>query len=260
MVVNVDYTIAPDAIYPEPIRQVGQALAFLDREGKRLGINRDAFVIAGDSAGAQLAAQTANIITSPDYASAVGIAAPIRAGQLRGALLYCGVYDVAQLGDGWFIRTVTWAYSGKRDWRSVAGFERVSVARYVTKAFPPRSSARAMPIRWGRNRTSWPKRCATPACRSRRCSTPPAMRPSWPMNTSSISTRSTDAGPGRVACLVGPAVPSPLTLARHAGVARRCLWRGRAPREGKFETAAAVPHTDPPAASGGRGAGEMKLV
>lgn len=136
-VVNIDYTIAPGATYPTPIRQVGQALAFLDREGARLKINRNALVIAGDSAGAQIAAQMANIVTAPDYAKSVDIAPPVRPDQLRGALLYCGVYDVDQLGSGWFIRTVTWAYSGQRDWRSVPGFERFSVAHYVTKAFPP---------------------------------------------------------------------------------------------------------------------------
>lgn len=142
-VVNVDYTIAPGAAYPTPIRQVARALAFIDRNGEALGVNRRAIVLAGDSAGAQIAAQTANLITSPDYARAVGVAAPIRPGQLKGALLFCGVYDVASLGRGkggvlgWFLGTVTWAYSGKRDWRQARGFERMSVAAYVTSAFPP---------------------------------------------------------------------------------------------------------------------------
>jgi acetyl esterase len=101
-------------------------------------------VLAGDSAGAQIAAQMANLIAVPDYARAAGIAAPIPASQLRGALLHCGVYDVSELGGdkggavlGWFLRTVTWSYSGRRDWRDAAGFELMSVARHVTPAFPP---------------------------------------------------------------------------------------------------------------------------
>lgn len=142
-VINVDYTIAPTAIYPTPVRQVSRALAFLDREGARLGINRDALIIAGDSAGAQIAAQVAGIVTSPDYAASVGFAAPLRPAQLRGALLYCGVFDISQMGGdkggilGWFVNTVTWAYSGKRDWREAAGFERMSVASHLTSGFPP---------------------------------------------------------------------------------------------------------------------------
>lgn len=72
-VANIDYTIAPTAIYPTPIRQVSRALAFLDREGNKLGIDSSAIVIAGDSAGAQIAAQVANIVTSSAYAKSVGI-------------------------------------------------------------------------------------------------------------------------------------------------------------------------------------------
>lgn len=140
--VNVDYTTAPTATYPTPVAQLARALAFVDRESTRLGVNRNAFVLAGDSAGAQIAAQAANIITAPRYAKAVDIAAPIESRQLVGTLLYCGVYDVGRLGEGkgpllnWFVRTATWAYSGERDWREVPGFERMSVVHHVTAAFP----------------------------------------------------------------------------------------------------------------------------
>lgn len=142
-VVNVDYTIAPEAAYPTPVRQVASALAYLDRHAGDLEINRQAFVLAGDSAGAQIAAQVSNLITAPAYAEAVGIDPPIDRTQIRGALLFCGVYDVELLGTdkggvlGWFLTAVTWAYSGSRDWRSVPGFELVSVARHVTAGFPP---------------------------------------------------------------------------------------------------------------------------
>jgi acetyl esterase/lipase len=142
-VVNVDYTIAPGATYPTPVRQVAAALGFIDREGARLGLNRDAIVLAGDSAGAQIAAQTTNVVTSPAYAQAVGIASPLRPAQLKGALLYCGVFDLEAMGTakggvmGWFMRTVTWSYSGDRDWRRVSGFDRFSVARHLTPRFPP---------------------------------------------------------------------------------------------------------------------------
>lgn len=65
IVVNVDYTIAPEATYPAPVRQVNRALAYLSEEHAKLGINADKFVLAGDSAGAQIAAQTAAVIANP---------------------------------------------------------------------------------------------------------------------------------------------------------------------------------------------------
>lgn len=143
VVVNVDYTIAPTATYPTPARQFAKAVAYLDRNAEKLGINGDSYVFAGDSAGSQIAAQLANIVTSPNYARKVGIAAPITVAEMKGALLHCGVFDAAMLNAeaggfaGWFIRTVTWSYSGKRDWRDVPGFETFSVGNYLTPAFPP---------------------------------------------------------------------------------------------------------------------------
>jgi acetyl esterase/lipase len=143
VVVNVDYTIAPTAIYPTPTRQFGQAVAYLDRNAAKLGINGNAFVFAGDSAGSQIAAQLANIITSPDYAEKVGIAAPIDPAKMKGVLLHCGVYDLAMLNPdrggviGWFVRTVTWSYSGSRNWKERPHFKTFSVGDYLTPAFPP---------------------------------------------------------------------------------------------------------------------------
>lgn len=140
--VSVDYSLAPSATYPTPVRQVSRALFFLNGQGGRLGINPDALVIAGDSAGAQIAAQVANVITSPAYAREIGVDVPVAADKLKGALLYCGVYDITKVNHdqggilGWFVRTVTWAYSGERDWRKASGFDRISVARDVTSRFP----------------------------------------------------------------------------------------------------------------------------
>lgn len=141
-VVNVDYTIAPEATYPEPIRQANKALAYLTANGRSLGINVDRVVLAGDSAGAQIAAQTAAMLTNPPYAKALGLAAGARGTQLAGALLYCGVYDVTEMGSGggilgWFVKSTAWAYSGQRDWRGVEQFKTMSVAPHVTPAFPP---------------------------------------------------------------------------------------------------------------------------
>lgn len=141
--VNVDYTIAPEATYPTPTRQFAKALAYLESSRTRLGLGERRFVLAGDSAGAQLAAQQANLITSPAYAKTLGIAGPIAPSRLAGALLHCGVFDVAAVNTdaggifGWFMRTVTWAYSGKRDWRDAEGFATISVTNYLTPRFPP---------------------------------------------------------------------------------------------------------------------------
>lgn len=140
-VVNVDYTIAPEAAYPTPIRQANKALAHLRANAGQLRINADKIVLAGDSAGAQIAAQTAAMLSNPGYARTLGIAPGMEAGRIAGALLHCGVYDVTKMGQGggilgWFVKFTSWAYSGKRDWRDAEGFAMMSIAPHVTPAFP----------------------------------------------------------------------------------------------------------------------------
>lgn len=141
-VVNVDYTIAPEATYPTPIRQVSKALGYLDANSAKLGIDTRRIVLAGDSAGAQIAAQVAAVTVAEPYARRVGVTPAVMPSQIAGTLLYCGVYDVTHMGGGggilgWFVQSTTWAYSGRRNWREAEGFDTLSVAPNVTAAFPP---------------------------------------------------------------------------------------------------------------------------
>lgn len=141
VVVNLDYTIAPEATYPTPVRQVNRALAYLSANADRLRINADRLVLAGDSAGAQIAAQTATVITNPAYAQSVGIAGGVQPGQLAGTLLHCGVYNVGGMGRGggvigWFVQSAGWAYSGNRQWRDAGSLSSMSLKPHLTAAFP----------------------------------------------------------------------------------------------------------------------------
>jgi acetyl esterase/lipase len=139
--VAVDYSLAPGRTYPTPVRQVNAALAYLAGNAARLHVDANRFVLAGDSAGAQLAAQLANLTTSPDYARAVGIAPALERRQLAGALLYCGFYGSPGGGDSYggsfYVRSVLWAYSGRRDSRHQPGFALVFVGEHLSAAFPP---------------------------------------------------------------------------------------------------------------------------
>lgn len=139
--ISVNYSLAPGATYPKPVRQVFKALAFLMRDPLRFHVDPTRLVLAGDSAGAQIAAQVAAIATSPVYAMQVGVAPTVFAAQIKGALLFCGAYDANSVNldgaFGDFLRTVLWSYSGKRNFRDDPTFATFSVARYVTPAFPP---------------------------------------------------------------------------------------------------------------------------
>ena len=149
-VVGVDYSIAPGATYPTPIKQVNTALGYLERNAKRLHIDSSQFILAGDSGGAHIAAQVANSITVPTYAKALGIMPLIKRSQLNSLILFCGAYDVGRIHGaydvgrihldgpfGSFLRTVLWSYSGNKNFIADPNFTTASVINYVTPEFPP---------------------------------------------------------------------------------------------------------------------------
>ncbi|MEL4073322.1 alpha/beta hydrolase [Ochrobactrum sp. GPK 3] len=142
VVVTVDYSLAPSSHYPVPLQQINKALEFLESNASELTIDMGQVFLAGDSAGAQIAAQLANIISNPDYAKQIGISPAIARNQLAGVVLFCGAYDLATLENAsalmnWFIHTVLWSYAGKRDFRNDPGFRMASVAQFVDANFPP---------------------------------------------------------------------------------------------------------------------------
>jgi len=140
-VVGVDYSIAPGKTYPTPVRQVNTALSYLAKNAKRLHIDPTRRVLAGDSGGAHIAAQLANVVKAPSYAKALGIVPSIDRSQLVSVILYCGPYDMRQVNltgaFGSFLKTVLWSYSGGKDFLNDPQFATASVIKYVTSDFPP---------------------------------------------------------------------------------------------------------------------------
>lgn len=140
-VASVQYTIAPEAKYPTPLRQVNRAVDFLARGGHGLPVDPDRLVLAGDSAGAQVAAQLAAAHADPAYARAIGFEPALAPGRLAGALLHCGPYDPALVAAegpfAGFMRTVYWSYFGQRDIGGTALAAQFAVPRHVTPGFPP---------------------------------------------------------------------------------------------------------------------------
>lgn len=141
-VVAPRYARAPEARYPTPVRQVMAALAHVQADAERLHVDPDRLVLAGDSAGAQISAQVAAVVTDPGYATVVGVAPAVTPARLRGVALCCGVFDLGQISDSSPLKDVLvacgWAYSGTRRFRTDERFMgSMSVARHVTAAFPP---------------------------------------------------------------------------------------------------------------------------
>jgi acetyl esterase/lipase len=143
-VISLQYSLGPQHTYPTAIHQVNDALAYITAHAAELHVDPDRVVMAGDSAGAQITSQIAAIVTNPAFASEMGITPALRADQLRGTILYCGIYDMevflekANFGAGilgWGTRTTVWAYTGHRGGDSKAA-QQMSTINHVTADFP----------------------------------------------------------------------------------------------------------------------------
>jgi acetyl esterase len=139
--VAIDYSLAPGARFPTPLRQTNAALTHILTNAGRFNIDPRRIFLAGDSAGAQIVAQTALIISDADYARRMAIEPGLARDSVRGLLLYCGgPYDPATINFSGpftdFMRTVVWSYIGTRDPRD-ARIGQMAVTPYVTAAYPP---------------------------------------------------------------------------------------------------------------------------
>lgn len=141
-VVGVDYTLAPAASYPSPVRDLAAALDHVVARAADLGIDPTRIVLAGDSAGAHIAAQAAFAVVDADYATAAGLPRPVPPATLVGLLLCCGVYDLA-LGQsvtgpfGPIVRGVLHAYTGVRDTTTDPALAFASLVDHVPSNLPP---------------------------------------------------------------------------------------------------------------------------
>jgi acetyl esterase/lipase len=140
-VASLNYTVAPDAIYPTAVTQLNEAFGYIVDNAAELRVDPSRIVLAGDSAGAQLVSQLATMITSEAYAEKVGIAPTLTADQVRGVILNCGVYDLKGIPEtpgllGWGFRISLWAYQGDKDWSNTPNGEVMSTIDDVTADFP----------------------------------------------------------------------------------------------------------------------------
>ncbi|PMS37680.1 acetyl esterase/lipase [Trinickia symbiotica] len=143
-VIAPDYTLAPKKSYPVQINQLNDAYAYILKNARRFHADTSRIFFAGDSAGAQLSSQMAALITNADYAKVLGISPNLKPSQLKGVILYCGIYQMDKLANpdptlswivSWGNDVAVWAYSGVRDFSDPI-INQMSPQYHVTKNFP----------------------------------------------------------------------------------------------------------------------------
>lgn len=143
-VASMNYEWAPEAAYPAQLIQITEALKAVKKiaeDNEKIDMSRVA--IAGDSAGAHMAAQFALIHTNPAFSKRMGISSPLEDNALKCALLYCGPYNLQSMFEienrvlKLFISRIGWSYLGQKNWRKSKWLDTLSPADFVTKNYVP---------------------------------------------------------------------------------------------------------------------------
>lgn len=143
-VVALNYSLAPEHQYPTPVHQLNDAYAYIQTKTSEFHVDASRFFLAGDSAGAQLSSQMATIISNPSYAEKLNITPTLHPEQLRGVILFCGIYMMDGLTQpnptlpkiiGWGDDISVWAYSGTKDFTDPI-IKQMSAYYNVGKNFP----------------------------------------------------------------------------------------------------------------------------
>jgi acetyl esterase/lipase len=143
-VVALNYSLAPEKTYPTAVLQLNDAHKYIKDNAERFRVDTDKVFLAGDSAGSQLSSQLAALITNPDYAKEMSITPAFKPKEVRGTILFCGIYKMEGLVHpapnlpkivGWGDDVAVWAYTGSRDF-SAPPVRQMSAFYHVTKDFP----------------------------------------------------------------------------------------------------------------------------
>jgi len=90
--VNFNYRLAPRWKFPTPLADTNAVLHWVTQNAKRYHLDPDRIILLGDSAGAQMTAQYAAMMTNPEYAKLFRLKLPRV--QLCALGLFCGMYDM----------------------------------------------------------------------------------------------------------------------------------------------------------------------
>lgn len=96
-VVNFNYRLAPEHLYPAPLEDTNNVLKWMLENEEEYLFNFDELFLVGDSAGGQLAEQYATIVSNKEYAKLFEFEVPNIS--FKGVGLNCGVYFLGSQKD-----------------------------------------------------------------------------------------------------------------------------------------------------------------
>ena len=139
-VVNVNYGLSPDYIFPEPIGHLLEACNWIYQNRKTLKLDMDRVVVCGDSAGAYYASMLATINKNETFKKAFKAKLKLN---FSACVLNCGLYDVQKTLETRMLlnlnKAVFETYTGitEKDFETYKFKNYISPLEFINEDFPP---------------------------------------------------------------------------------------------------------------------------
>jgi len=136
---NVNYRLAPQSRFPAPLQDAVRVMDWIHRNAGHYGGDRSAIVLAGDSAGAQIAAWYASALHNNDLFRQIGSQGPVNKVSVKGLLLFYGVYDFDTVPDARFpfIKLFARSFLGDNPRSYAENSKLASPIRQISRDLPP---------------------------------------------------------------------------------------------------------------------------
>lgn len=134
-VVNINYRLAPENVFPSALEDVNAVMKFISENGEKYSIDKERIIIVGDSAGAQITSHYAALYSNPEFAAIYGLKIPDV--KIKAVGLNCGTYDTAEMAsDG--LEDLFMCYAGTLDCEiTEEKKEQLNVLKYINESYPP---------------------------------------------------------------------------------------------------------------------------
>ena len=145
---SLDYTVAPQAIYPTPIQEIFNAIDWLYENKDVYHIDMQNILVAGDSAGGYFITMLADLKNNPEKMERIGVSCKhINDININALVSICGAFDIKRMYDKTNpqskfpdMKVFLYAFIGKsgkdfKEW--LASDSAVDASPTITSSFPP---------------------------------------------------------------------------------------------------------------------------
>lgn len=143
-VVSINYALAPDVMYPTPLKQIEEAYSFIAENNDRFRLDLDRVFFAGDSNGGQLVAQFVGIQLNDDYSPSAEVGQVVPKSSILGTILLSAPLDLKRAWlessksvNRFLFKRIGWAYFGTYNWETLPVVAEASPLVNVPATFVP---------------------------------------------------------------------------------------------------------------------------